>query len=398
MQRLHVINMRHGARRASRLATVTAATAPSSTIMRCAMSSSSGSIIGNGLLTARVAAAAVRSLHSGLPPVPSALTQQKLSAPATYPSVLRTMRSAASVVVSGRSSFFAGVAFSPMAAACSSLFAAQRRYGVASATRLARSPKKSNEGGGQLQGVNNLERYKGEEEEEQKDGHGSEQESPFNMSSGPGYLPFPAPFHTINIVMILFLANVLCYLIMTLGNDDWRDVVVEHFTLSHENWTRIYPLFTNAFYQENILQLLIDCWLLWQFGDTMLGFLGNTRMTFFALLCTLGGSVIHVARQKFELYYGMDELEVRGRCYGPNPFIMGLVAIEGLIFRHLNFIQQPPIPFLVLTAFVMVIDVWRIFTTKPEEHGAATGGALMAYLFWALPTRMLGLDKLTATL
>lgn len=157
-------------------------------------------------------------------------------------------------------------------------------------------------------------------------------------------------------------------------------------------------MFTNAFYQENLLQLLIDCWLLWQFGNTMLGFLGNTRMTFFAMLCTMGGSLIHVARQKFELYYGMDELEVRGRSYGPNPFIMGLVAIEGLIFRHLNFIQQPPIPFLVLTAFVMVIDVWRIFTTKPEEHGASTGGALMAYLFWALPTRMLGLDKLTATL
>ncbi|CAJ1013617.1 putative Rhomboid family [Leishmania utingensis] len=285
-----------------------------------------------------------------------------------------------------------------MAKTSSSLSAAHRCYGVARATRVARTPKNSKEGGGQLQGVNHLERYKGEEEDEQKGGGGNEQEDPFHRSSGPGYLPFPPPFHTINVVMILFLANVLCYLIMNFGNDDWRDFVVEHFTLSHENWTRIYPLFTNAFYQENILQLLIDCWLLWQFGDTMLGFLGNTRMTFFALLCTLGGSAIHVARQQFELYYGMDELEVRGRCYGPNPFIMGLVAIEGLIFRHLNFIQQPPIPFLVLTAFVMVIDVWRIFTTKPEEHGAATGGALMAYLFWALPTRMLGLDKLTATL
>ncbi|EPY23223.1 rhomboid-like protein [Strigomonas culicis] len=197
--------------------------------------------------------------------------------------------------------------------------------------------------------------------------------------------------------MILFLANIFFYFLMRFGSDDTRDFVVEHFTLSHENWHRIYPLFTNAFYQENLLQLLIDCWLLWQFGDTMLGFLGNTRMTFFAALTTLGGSLIHLARQKFELHYGMDELEVRGRCYGPNPFIMGLISVEGLVFRHLNFIQQPPIPFLVLTAFVMVIDVWRIFTTKPEEHGASTGGALMAYVFWALPTRMLGLDKLTAT-
>ena len=51
---------------------------------------------------------------------------------------------------------------------------------------------------------------------------------------------------------------------------------------------------------------------------------------------------------------------------------------------------------LVLTAFVMVIDVWRIFTTKPQEHGAATGGALVAYLFWRIPTRYFGLDKLTA--
>ncbi|KAG5487519.1 hypothetical protein LSCM1_07476 [Leishmania martiniquensis] len=371
--------MLHGAQRLPRLAPAAAAAAPSFTIMRSSMSSSSTSR--DSLLTAHVSTAVMRCFHSGSP----------------HLAALRTMRGAARMIVPLRTSFLAGVAVSPMAAACSSLFAAQRCYGVASVTRAVRSPKKRSEGGSQLQGVNHLERYKGKEEE-QKGGQGDEQESPFNMNSGPGYLPFPPPFHTINIVMILFLANVLCYLIMNLGNDDWRDFVVEHFTLSHENWTRIYPLFTNAFYQENILQLLIDCWLLWQFGDTMLGFLGNTRMTFFALLCTLGGSVIHVARQKFELYYGMDELEVRGRCYGPNPFIMGLVAIEGLIFRHLNFIQQPPIPFLVLTAFVMVIDVWRIFTTKPEEHGAATGGALMAYLFWALPTRMLGLDKLTATL
>ncbi|CCW64822.1 unnamed protein product [Phytomonas sp. EM1] len=243
----------------------------------------------------------------------------------------------------------------------------------------------------QLQSVSSIEQYKAEEEEKKQ-----EEEDPFSRSSGPGYLPFPPPFHTINIIMILFIANVVCYFAMMLGNDNVRDFLVEHLTLSHENFGRVYPIFTNAFYQENLLQLLIDCWLLWQFGDTMLGFLGNTRMAFFAMLCTLGGSLLHVARQKFELAYGMDDLEVRGRCYGPNTIIMGLVAMEGLIFRHLNFIQQPPIPFLVLTAFVMVIDVWRIFTTRPEEHGASTGGALMAYLFWALPTRMLGLDKLTA--
>ncbi|ESL07919.1 rhomboid-like protein [Trypanosoma rangeli SC58] len=246
----------------------------------------------------------------------------------------------------------------------------------------------------QLAGFREVKTYEGKGDEEEK-----EQEDPFSANAGPGYLPFPPPFHTFNVVMLLFLANVVTYLFMNFsGSDNLRDFIVDHFTLSHENAWKIYPLLTNAFYQENLLQLLIDCWLLWQFGNTMLGFLGNTRMTFFAALCTLGGSFIHLARQQFELYYGMDPLEVRGRCYGPNPFILGLVAVEGLIFRHLNFIQQPPVPFLVLTAFVMVIDVWRIFTTKPEEHGASTGGALVAYVFWALPTRMLGLDKLTAAL
>ncbi|KPA75574.1 putative mitochondrial rhomboid-like protein [Leptomonas pyrrhocoris] len=337
-------------------------------------------------------AAATRALHTPAKATSKLLTSTSLRSGVALPSTLRVG------VVPVRTSFYASGRLGHQNSACAApLFAAQRCYGTMRPTRPTHSPKKSESTGGQLQGVNNLERYKGEEEEERKEG-GGDKEDPFNMNSGPGYLPFPPPFHTINIVMILFLANVLCYFVMNFGNDDWRDFIVEHFTLSHENWTRIYPLFTNAFYQEHLLQLLIDCWLLWQFGDTMLGFLGNTRMAFFAMLCTLGGSLIHIARQKFELHYGMDELEVRGRCYGPNPFIMGLIAIEGLIFRHLNFIQQPPIPFLVLTAFVMVIDVWRIFTTKPEEHGAATGGALMAYLFWALPTRMLGLDKLTATL
>ncbi|CBH14375.1 rhomboid-like protein [Trypanosoma brucei gambiense DAL972] len=258
---------------------------------------------------------------------------------------------------------------------------------------VLRDPKKPS---GQLVGTHQVQqRNEGDKggDEEQK------QEDPLGGNAGAGYLPFPPPFHTINVVMLLFLANVITYFLMNFsGSDDLRDFIVEHFTLSHENAGRIYPFFTNALYQENLLQLLIDCWLLWEFGKTMLGFLGNARMTFFASLCTLGGGLIHVARQNFELYYGMDPLEVRGRCYGPNPFILGLVGVEGIIFRHLNFIQQPPVPFLVLTAFVMVIDVWRIFTTKPEEHGAATGGALVAYVFWALPTRMLGLDKLTAAL
>lgn len=250
------------------------------------------------------------------------------------------------------------------------------------------------EGKNELAGYHEITDHKAEEDKEEE-----QPQSPFGADQGFGSLPFPAPFHTINVVMLLFLANIVIYLIMALSpSDDVRDFMVEHFTLSHENYHRIYPFFTSALYQEQILQLAIDCWLLFQFGQTMLGFLGNRRMAMFWAMTALGGGLIHVARQKFELYYGIDELEVRGRCYGPNPFILGLVGVEGLIFRHLNFIQQPPVPFLVLTAFVMVIDVWRIFTTKPEEHGAPTGGALVAYLFWLLPTRMLGLDKLTAAL
>ena len=232
-----------------------------------------------------------------------------------------------------------------------------------------------------------------EEKKEEEDNH--------EGGGGPdvGYLPFPAPFHTFNIIMFLFLGNILAYLFMTFcDSDDWRDFVVEHCTLSHENAHRIYPFFTNAFYQEQELQLAIDCWLLWQFGNTVLTFLGGKKMAVFWAMTTFGGGMIHIGRQHVELYLGHDPIEVRGRCYGPNPFILGLVAVEGLIFRHLNFIQQPPVPFLVLTAFVMVIDVWRIFTTKPEEHGASTGGALVAYVFWALPARFLGLSKLTATI
>jgi membrane associated rhomboid family serine protease len=269
-----------------------------------------------------------------------------------------------------------------------SLTLAMRNY------RQTTSLMEKKEGKNELAGYHEISEHKAEEEQQEE-----QPQSPFGADQGFGSLPFPAPFHTINVVMLLFLANIIIYLIMALSpSDDLRDFIVEHFTLSHENYHRIYPFFTSSLYQEQILQLAIDCWLLWQFGQTMLGFLGNRRMAMFWAMTALGGGLIHVARQKFELYYGIDELEVRGRCYGPNPFILGLVGVEGLIFRHLNFIQQPPVPFLVLTAFVMVIDVWRIFTTKPEEHGAPTGGALVAYLFWLLPTRMLGLDKLTAAL
>lgn len=211
-----------------------------------------------------------------------------------------------------------------------------------------------------------------------------------------GYLPFRAPFHTFNIIMLLFLGNILCYLVMRFGNDRTRDFLVEHFTLSRENWTRGYPLIINAFFQENLLQLLIDCWLLSSVGNTLLSFIGNARLSWLCLLCVLGGSAFHLLKQQYFLYNGEDELVVRGRVYGPNTFIMGLIALEGLIFRHLTFVQQPPIPYLVLTAFVMALDVWRISTVMPEEHSAATGGALMALVFWALPIRFFGMDKLTA--
>ncbi|CAD2220250.1 serine peptidase, Clan S-, family S54 [Angomonas deanei] len=237
-------------------------------------------------------------------------------------------------------------------------------------------------GSNQLQGVSSVDRYRGEEEEEErKDGGGEEEENPFGGKSGPGYLPFPPPFHTINIIMILIIANVLTYFIMMYGSDDTRDFLIDHFTLSRDNWTRIYPIFTNALYQENFLQIAIDCYLLYILGDTILNFLGNARTTFLAALCIAGGGLLHIARQELAVHYGCDELEARGRCYGPNTFIMGLISLEGLIFRHLNFLQQPPVPFLVLTALVMVIDVWRLLNMEVDEHGAATGGALMAYVF-----------------
>lgn len=248
-----------------------------------------------------------------------------------------------------------------------------------------------------LQGFKGLTDYKPPEDEKANDEKAEEEQA--NADAKEGYLPFPPPLHTINIMSLLLLGNVLVYLLVSWSNnDDVRDMLVDHFTLSHDNYWKIYPFFTSAFYQEHLLQLVIDGWLLFQFGSTMLGFLGNKRLTFFWGLCMLTGGTLHIVKQHIELYLGMDPLEVRGRVYGANPFILGMVGVEGLIFRHLNFMQNPPVPFLVLTAFVMVIDVWRIFTMKPEEHGASTGGALTAYVFWALPTRLMGLNKLTAAI
>eukprot|EP00672_Neobodo_designis_P017255 CAMPEP_0174850810 /NCGR_PEP_ID=MMETSP1114-20130205/21152_1 /TAXON_ID=312471 /ORGANISM="Neobodo designis, Strain CCAP 1951/1" /LENGTH=263 /DNA_ID=CAMNT_0016085297 /DNA_START=184 /DNA_END=975 /DNA_ORIENTATION=- len=242
-----------------------------------------------------------------------------------------------------------------------------------------------------LGAFNQMQHWKAEEEKKHDESEDSGIPGP-----EPGYLPFPAPFHTINVISVLLIANLVVYFLMNFSTDEVRDQLVEHCTLSHENAHRIYPFFTHALYQENLLQLAIDSWLLMQFGRTMFGFLGGARLLAFCAMCQVGGGLIHVGRQYAQLYYDMDPLEVRGRCYGANPFILGLVGVEGLIFRNLNFMQNPPVPFLVLTAFVMVIDIWRIFTTKPEEHGASTGGALVAYIFWALPTRKMGLDKLTA--
>lgn len=229
-----------------------------------------------------------------------------------------------------------------------------------------------------------------ERTEEEGEGEGQEEDS------SRGYLPFRPPFHTFNVIMILFILNILCYLLMKFGNNSTRDFLVTHFTLSRENCGKIYPLVTNVFFQENLLQLLIDCWLLSAVGSNLLSFVGNARLSWLCLLCVLGGSFLHLGKQQYFLFNGEDDLAVRGRVYGPNTFIMGLISLEGLIFRHMLFIQQPAVPYLILTAFVMALDVWRIATITPEEHGAATGGALMAFVFWALPIRLFGMDKLTA--
>ena len=274
-----------------------------------------------------------------------------------------------------------------------------KRHFRTSNIRLCEKPKDGAASAGSennaLQGTNSVKAYTSDEDDN-KDNH----DNPYGeQNAEQGYMPFPPPFHTVNIVMILFLGNIFFYLLMNFsGSDEIRDFAVEHFTLSHENYHLIYPFFTSSLYQEQILQLVIDCWLLYQFGNSVLGFLGGKRLLAFWAMTSVGGGLLHIGRQKFELYYGHDPLEVRGRCFGPNPFILGLVGVEGLIFRHLNFMQNPPVPFLVMTAFVMIIDVWRIFTTKPEEHGAPTGGALVAYIFWALPTKLFGLSRLTASM
>eukprot|EP00796_Vickermania_ingenoplastis_P009114 gene9114-6405_t len=273
---------------------------------------------------------------------------------------------------------FRGTAVSSSAPLFSSLNISRRSFGASPALRARKQSD-------QIQRV--------EKEEEEDGGEGQQEEDP-----NAGYLPFPPPFHTFNITMLLFLANILCYCCMRFGNDDMRDFLVRHMTLSRDNWTWIYPLFTNAFFQENLLQLLIDCWLLTSVGTSLLSFIGNARLTWLALLCVLGGSFFHLLKQQYFLYNGEDELVVRGRVYGPNTFIMGLIAIDGLIFRHMTFVQQPPIPYLVLTALVIALDVWRICTMEPAEHSAATGGAIMAIAFWALPIRFFGMDKLTAIL
>jgi membrane associated rhomboid family serine protease len=266
----------------------------------------------------------------------------------------------------------------------------------AAGSKDAAASKAAGADSGAIQGVYSLKERTAEDEERDRKKQQEQEEEEDDAKPNGGYLPFPEPFHTINIMMLLLIGNTLIYFIMYASSDETRDWMIDHFTLSHDNWHLIYPLFTHAFYQENLFQLAIDIWLLLQFGRTQLGFLGNTRLTFFWALCTLGGAAIHIARQKVMLYYEMDPIEVRGRAFGPNPFILGLVGLEGLIFRNMNFLQNPPVPFLVLTAGVMIIDVWRIFTMKPEEHGSSTGGALVAYIMWALPTRFLGLDKLTA--
>jgi membrane associated rhomboid family serine protease len=286
------------------------------------------------------------------------------------------------------------------AAASSPATATPDAAATAGAEGKATTKASAASGGNAIQGVYSIKHRTAEDEERDRKQQEEQQQAEDDSAGGgghnAGYLPFPEPFHTVNIMAILLLGNVLMYFVMRSSSDATRDWIVEHFTLSHENWWRVYPLLTHSLYQENFMQLAIDVWLLMQFGRTQLGFLGNTRLTFFWALCTLGAAAIHVTRQKVMLYYEMDPIEVRGRVFGPNPFILGLVGLEGLIFRNMNFLQNPPVPFLVLTAGVMIIDVWRIFTMKPEEHGASTGGALLAYIMWALPTRMLGLDRLTA--
>ena len=154
-----------------------------------------------------------------------------------------------------------------------------------------------------------------------EDDKDKDKEEPDYGGPGEGYLPFPPPFHTINIMAFLLIANVLCYVVMNyIATDSLRDFLVEHLTLSIHNAYRIYPLLTQSLYQEHLLQLAIDCWLLWQFGAVMLGFLGGKRLLFFWALCTMGGSFLHIGRQYFELnYLKLDPLGCSWSLLWPQP-------------------------------------------------------------------------------
>lgn len=173
------------------------------------------------------------------------------------------------------------------------------------------------------------------------------------------------------------------------GSPRRMDFMMDHFTVSNRNLSegRLHTLVTSAFSQESFMHLLMNAFVIYSLGSSVLASLGSRRFVALYLTCAVGSSLSHVAWQRSKRVetmqhrfggtpvYGMRHVEQQRQwdvpALGASGSAMGIVAMFASLFPR----QQ-------LTLFVPIFEIIPIPVSLPAWAVAALligGDAALAY-------------------
>lgn len=168
----------------------------------------------------------------------------------------------------------------------------------------------------------------------------------------------------------------------TLSNESF---MVQNFLVSWQGLQegRVWTLLTSVFSHNSFLHILLNMYVLNNFGPVLENVLGRREFMRFYLIAGAVSSFCHALVSAFLL--GQPELP----ALGASGSISGLILVFSLLFPRQVLLLFGFIPVrAIVGAFIFVgLDIWGLISQAeggglPIGHGAHLGGALCGLIFY----------------
>ncbi|MFT4513651.1 MAG: membrane associated rhomboid family serine protease [Planctomycetota bacterium] len=188
-------------------------------------------------------------------------------------------------------------------------------------------------------------------------------------------------------VAITIAINVIVFVLWKLGGDngDLRIFMVENFLTSWDGLLtgRVWTLLSSAYSHYDLWHLVINMFVLWNFGVVLERLWGRRTFLQFYLVCSVVGSLAHCMTSAWIIGSpGRDAL-------GASGAVCGLLMAFALHFpkSRILLLGIVPVPALFGVIGLAAFDVWGLINQSRGGgfgigHGAHLGGALAGGLLW----------------